>query len=132
MKKIAFKNKKFKWVIVFILLLLIAYNLYTLINENFFPYVRILFLIVILILIFTKNRYAKDFIEISSFLYAILIGFNLLVIVIPLILHLMEPLESIGNEIYISLIEASIKLILAILVYKLSTKQISIVSTKSN
>ncbi len=132
MKKIAFKNKTSKWVLVFILLLIIAYNAYTLINISFYPYARIAFVVVILILIFAKNRYAKDFLEISSFLYAILIGFNLLVIVIPLILDMIEPVESIGNDIYFSLIEALIKLTLAIFLYKLSKEQIVIVTAKSN
>lgn len=131
MKKIAFKNEKIKWILVFILLLLIAYNTYSLINGNLYAYLRITFQIILLLLIFMKNRYAKSLLEGVSFLYAILMSFNLLVIIVPLIIHLFNPTDIFENDIYISLIETSIKLILAVAVYKLSKAHLVVVTNKS-
>lgn len=132
MKRIAFKKEKFKWILVFILLLLIAYNTNILIKGDFYAYIRIPFQIVLLILIFMKSSYAKSLLEGASFLYAILISLNLILIIIPLILYLIKPIDNFENDIYISLTEALIKLILAIIVYKLSKDRIVIVTTKSN
>ena len=95
-------------------------------------YARIAFIITILILIFTKSSYAKGFLEVSSFLYGVLIGLNLILIVIPLVINLIDPVDGIGNEIYFSLFESLVKMILAFVVYKLSTEQIIVVRTKNN
>ena len=132
MKKIAFKNKRSKWILVFILLLLIAYNIHTLIDGDPYAYIRIPFQIVLLIMIFLKNSYAKGFLEIASFLYAVMIGLNIILIVIPLLFTLIAPIENNITNISISLIVALVKLILAIVVYKLSRDNIFIVTKKSN
>lgn len=132
MKKTVFKSNTFKWSLIVILLLLLAYNINSILHEEMLAYLRIPFQIILLIFIATSNKYTKDLLEGISLLYAIMIGLNLILIVIPLILFLIKPVNDLDENIYLSLFLTLVKLILSILVYKLSKTQTEVVTVEDN
>ena len=99
MKKTVFKSNTFKWSLIVILLLLLAYNINSILHEEMLAYLRIPFQIILLIFIATSNKYTKDLLEGISLLYAIMIGLNLILIVIPLILFLIKPVNDLDENI---------------------------------
>ena len=132
MKHITFERPWLKLALIVGIAFLIVANLYALRNGNYLAAVWIVFQVVLLGLVIASHKWTKFVIEGISLLYAILNSFNLILLVIPLILQLVEPNNDFDNNLYVDLIVTMVKLICAILTYQFSKRCIRLNEPKSS
>lgn len=122
MEKIEFKNKTFEYSLIGFIILLLCWNLYTLTTGISKALIPIIIQVILIILIFLKNKHAKIGIKIWAIILILSYGISFLAKLVKIFL---------GDEIVLSeLINKAIFLILGILIYMFNEKYVEITKTK--
>ena len=122
MEKSEFKNKIFEYSLIGYLILLLCWNLYAIDTGNLYGLIPIGIQGVLLFLIFSKNKYAKNGIKICAIILILSHGLSLVGKSIKILL---------GEEIIISeLMNKIIFLTIGILIYLFNEKYVEIVKSE--